>query len=78
MNYKISNREKEVIDLISLGYTDKEIGVRLYISHYTVSDHRKNIKLKMECANAPSIVRKAFEMGILPLVKNEWHYQMAV
>ncbi|MEE9373807.1 MAG: LuxR C-terminal-related transcriptional regulator [Saprospiraceae bacterium] len=71
MNIKISNREVEVIELISMGYTDKEIGKRLFISHYTVGDHRRTVKIKLDCPNAPSIVRKAFEMGILPLIKNE-------
>ena len=66
----ISNREKEVIHLISLGYTDKEIGARLFISPYTVGDHRRNIKLKMNCPNAPAIVRRAFELGLLSFAKN--------
>ena len=67
MQIAISDREREVIHLISLGLTDKEIGARLYLSPYTVSDHRKNIKIKMGCPNAPAVVRKAFEMGVLKI-----------
>ena len=67
MRIKISDREKEIITLISLGYTDKEISTRLFLSQYTVSDHRKNIKLKLGCNNAPSVVRKAFELGLLSI-----------
>lgn len=67
---RISQREKEVLNLISLGLNDKQIGKQLFLSHWTVKDHRKRIISKMACANAPSAVRRGFELGILPLQEN--------
>ncbi|MBN2482180.1 MAG: helix-turn-helix transcriptional regulator [Bacteroidales bacterium] len=46
-NYEISEREKEVLRLVALGLTNKEIGERLFISSHTVITHRKNISAKL-------------------------------
>ncbi|HEX2394002.1 MAG TPA: response regulator transcription factor [Bacteroidales bacterium] len=43
----ISHREKEVLKLVALGMTNKEIADRLYISLHTVITHRKNITAKL-------------------------------
>lgn len=63
----ISRREQEVLELISLGHTDKEIGRILFLSLNTVKSHRKNVIEKLSCRNAPQSVRKAIELEILPL-----------
>jgi DNA-binding NarL/FixJ family response regulator len=44
---EISMREKEVLKLVALGLTNKEIGERLFISTHTVITHRKNITAKL-------------------------------
>jgi DNA-binding CsgD family transcriptional regulator len=44
---EISNREKEVLKLVALGLTNKEIAEKLFISTYTVITHRKNITSKL-------------------------------
>lgn len=62
---KISQREKEILRRISLGYTSKEIAAHLYLSEHTVIAHKKNLFSKMEVCNAPALVRKGFETGIL-------------
>lgn len=46
-NYEISEREKDVLRLVALGLTNKEIGERLFISSHTVISHRKNISAKL-------------------------------
>jgi DNA-binding NarL/FixJ family response regulator len=43
----ISNREKEVLRLVAVGLTNKEIGDKLFISSHTVITHRKNISAKL-------------------------------
>jgi DNA-binding NarL/FixJ family response regulator len=43
----ISDREKEVLRLVAVGLTNKEIGDRLFISSHTVITHRKNISAKL-------------------------------
>lgn len=64
---KISKREQEIIDLLSLGLSSKEIAQKLYISRETVASHRKNILSKTESSNVASLIRFAFEKGILQL-----------
>ncbi len=64
---KLSNREIEILHLISLGLTDVEIGKQIFRSHFTVNDHRKNIRIKLNSRNAASSVRLGFELGLLPI-----------
>jgi len=44
---ELSMREKDVLQLVALGNTNKEIGVKLFISIHTVISHRKNITEKL-------------------------------
>jgi DNA-binding CsgD family transcriptional regulator len=46
-NEDISQREKEVLKLVALGMTNKEIAEKLFISTHTVMTHRKNITSKL-------------------------------
>lgn len=43
----LSVREKNILRHIALGYTNKEIGEKLFISTHTVVTHRKNITRKL-------------------------------
>jgi len=65
MNSKISKRETEILDLTSLGFTDKEIAQKVFISCYTVQDHKKNIRRKLNVRNTAASVRRAMELGLL-------------
>jgi DNA-binding CsgD family transcriptional regulator len=47
MPEEISEREKDVLRLVALGYTNKEIAGKLFISSHTVITHRKNITAKL-------------------------------
>lgn len=60
-----SQREIEVLQLISVEYTSKEIAEQLYISKETVNTHRKNLMCKLKVKNVAGLVRKAFELEIL-------------
>lgn len=61
----LSAREKEVLQLISMEYTFKEIARILYISPYTAVSHRKNLLEKFKVRNTAGLVRRGFELGIL-------------
>jgi len=39
----LSDREKEVVQLVAQGYRNKEIGEKLFISEQTVKNHLHNI-----------------------------------
>lgn len=43
----LSEREIEVLKLVALGYSNKEIAEKLFISIHTVMSHRKNITEKL-------------------------------
>lgn len=47
VNNPISKREKQIIEELSHGLTEKEIGEKLYISPKTVNNHLDNIRKKI-------------------------------
>ncbi|WP_458760532.1 LuxR C-terminal-related transcriptional regulator [Afipia sp. TerB] len=53
----LTEKQKEVCDLIALGLSSKEISSRLGISHRTVEAHRGEIFRKMGVRNAVELVR---------------------
>ena len=63
----LSEREIQVLENISKGYTTKEIARMLYLSAHTVISYRKNLMKKLEVENAPAMVRRGFEIGILQM-----------
>ena len=60
-----SEREQEILRLISSGKTSEQIAERLKISHLTVKAHRRNMMRKLNVNNAAELVTKALEMGFL-------------
>jgi DNA-binding CsgD family transcriptional regulator len=58
-------KEKEVLSLISMGLTTKEIAGRLNISHHTVETHRKNLLRKSDAKNSAQLVQMAFSQQII-------------
>lgn len=61
--YKPSPREKEIINLLSQGYTSSQISEKLYLSKNTVDTIRKNILLKSGALNVSHLMRMAFLHG---------------
>jgi ATP/maltotriose-dependent transcriptional regulator MalT len=57
-NYDITNRESEVLKLISKGYSNSEIAEKLYVSTNTVKTHIKNIYVKLDVKNRVEAIRK--------------------
>ena len=43
---RLTRREQEVYNLVAAGFNTKQIAGILYISEFTVSNHRKNILKK--------------------------------
>ncbi|MBW6484124.1 MAG: response regulator transcription factor [Vicingaceae bacterium] len=61
----LSTREKEVLSLIALGETNKEVGEKLFISARTVESHRRKIMEKLEFKNSAELIRYAIENNML-------------
>jgi len=63
----ISEREIEILQLLSMGYNSKEIGDRLYISEHTVNTHRRNMVRKLDLKNSYQLIVWAFRERILSI-----------
>lgn len=61
----LTEREKEVLRLIALGYTNKEIGESLQVSVKTVETHKSRIMEKLHCHKRSDLVRYAIENGYI-------------
>lgn len=53
---KLSKRELEILELISWGYSDKEIACNLNISARTVQTHVNRIVIKLNARNRTNAV----------------------
>lgn len=60
----LSDREREVLQLVARGYAYKEIGERLFISAKTVENHVRNILGKLRLNRKQELIRYAVEHGI--------------
>ncbi|WP_026777631.1 response regulator transcription factor [Polaribacter sp. Hel_I_88] len=58
----LSNREKEILNLIANGKTSKEISETLFIAKTTVDTHRKNIIRKLDLSSGNELVKYAIDM----------------
>jgi DNA-binding NarL/FixJ family response regulator len=61
---RLSDREKEVLKMISTGYTSNEIGLRLGVSCQTVNSHIKNIYRKLHVRTRAQAVSHAAFRGL--------------
>lgn len=62
MTFKIrlSDREKEVLHYIALGFNSKQIGEKLFVSKNTVDSHRRNMIKKQAVKSTQELVDKLF------------------
>lgn len=61
----LSDREREVLRLIAMGYSTKMIADQLSISVGTVETHRGSIMKKLEVQNVAGMVRIAVKEGLV-------------
>jgi two-component system, NarL family, response regulator NreC len=61
----LSERERDVLQLLALGYTNQEIGKTLYISVRTVDTHRAHIMRKLELDTRAELVLFALAHGLI-------------
>lgn len=63
----LTPREREILQLIAEGLTNKEIAKELDISHNTVHVHRRNIMDKLDIHKQADLIRYALKEGISEL-----------
>jgi len=61
----LSNREREVFQMIAEGHSTKEISGILFISPSTVKTHRSNIMEKLQINNISQLIQFAIRLGIV-------------
>jgi DNA-binding NarL/FixJ family response regulator len=60
----LSEREMEILELICKGFSNQEIGEKLFLSKRTIDKHRANILEKTASKNTAQLVMNA--------IKNQW------
>jgi DNA-binding NarL/FixJ family response regulator len=60
----LSDREREVLQLVARGHTYREIGEQLFIAEKTVENHVRNILGKLHLNRKQELIRYAVEHGI--------------
>ena len=64
---KLSEREREVLQLIAEGHATADIAQRLHVSRKTIETHRKNIMTKLELHSVAELTKLAVREGITSL-----------
>lgn len=68
INYgKLSDREKEILQLVAEGYSSKEVAEKLYISPKTVENHKANIMRKLNIRDRTGLTKYALRLGLIDL-----------
>lgn len=63
--YQLTKREREILELIAKGKSNKDISALLFISKDTVSVHRKNLMRKLNVKNASGLIKVAYEFNLI-------------
>ncbi len=63
---RLSSRQKEVLDMIARGYTDKQIAEQFQISVKTVESHKARLKEKLNASRRSELVQYALKNGLGP------------
>jgi pimeloyl-ACP methyl ester carboxylesterase/DNA-binding CsgD family transcriptional regulator len=61
----LSRREREVLALVAMGLSDREIAEQLIVSHHTVHRHVANIRNKLGRGSRTAAVAEAARLGLL-------------
>ena len=62
---QLSAREKEILDLLSKGYTAPDIAQALGLSHETIRWYRKKLIAKFDVSNTAELISLAKESGLI-------------
>lgn len=61
----LTEREREILQLVAEGHSTKAIAVKLGISAKTVDNHRTNLMRKLDIHDVASLTRHALEHGLV-------------
>ena len=61
----LTEREREVLDLVAGGATNREIAERLFLSPHTIKEHTSSLYRKLGARNRAEAVQKAQRIGLI-------------
>lgn len=61
----LTAREHEILKLLASGITTRHIAERLFLSKFTVENHRKNLLQKFQVKNVAGLISLASQQGLL-------------
>jgi DNA-binding NarL/FixJ family response regulator len=61
----LTDREREVLEMIAGGATNREIAERLFLSPHTVKDHTSTLYRKIKARNRAEAILRAQRLGLL-------------
>jgi DNA-binding CsgD family transcriptional regulator len=61
----LTRRELEIVRMVAIGRTNREIARDLFVSHRTVEMHVSSILMKLDCRSRADAARRASELGLL-------------
>lgn len=64
-DHELTERERDIVHLVALGHTNKEMAEELHLSIRTVESHRANILRKLDVTNRAGLVRYALDNNLL-------------
>jgi DNA-binding NarL/FixJ family response regulator len=60
----LSERERQVLTLISVGWTNREIGLQLHLSQETIKQHAAAIYRKLDVRNRTEAAQRGLQLGL--------------
>lgn len=61
----LTRREKEVLSLLNEGLNGPQMAEKLFLSHFTIETHRKNLMQKLNCNTTQQLLKVAREKKII-------------
>lgn len=62
-------REHQILELVAVGWSAKQIALEISIAPRTVERHIENVRLKLNARNRAHLITQAMHLGLLTIDK---------